>query len=125
MRERTFGPTVFLGLASATLAAVAAARDWATSRSLTAEVAASEAATGFATGSEVAPLALALALVALAAWGAVLVLRGRARNVVSLLGLLASAGVLAAVVDASTAHRTPLGAMRRPPVRPETRSPPH
>ena len=100
MRDRTFGPTVLLGLAGATLAAVAAARDWATSRSLAGGVAASDAATGLATGSEVAPLALALALVDLAAWGAVLVLRGRVRNVVSLLGLLASAGVLAAVVDA-------------------------
>ena len=96
MGERSFGPTVLVGLAGATLATVAAARDWAVAESLGAGVASS----GSATGSEAAPLALALALVALAAWGAVLVLRGRVRNVVAILGLVASVGVLAVVVDA-------------------------
>ena len=56
--------------------------------------------TATAKGSESAPLALALALVALAAWGVVLVVRGRTRRVVSAVGALASAGLLAATVVA-------------------------
>jgi uncharacterized membrane protein (TIGR02234 family) len=50
------------------------------------------------TGADAQPLVGALALVALAAWGVVLVLRGRARRVVAIVGLLASLGALAAVV---------------------------
>jgi hypothetical protein len=46
------------------------------------------------------PLALALALVVLAAWGAVLVTRGRTRRVVLVVGLLAALGVLACAVAA-------------------------
>jgi uncharacterized membrane protein (TIGR02234 family) len=51
-------------------------------------------------GSSSAPLAIALALVALAGWGVVLVLRGRARRVVALVGALASAGVVLTVSTA-------------------------
>jgi uncharacterized membrane protein (TIGR02234 family) len=58
------------------------------------------AVTAAAAGNDVAPLALALALVALAAWGVLLVLRGRARRLVAVVGALAAAGVLAAVVSA-------------------------
>jgi uncharacterized membrane protein (TIGR02234 family) len=43
--------------------------------------------------------------VALAAWGVVLVLRGRARQVVAVVGALASAGVLAAVLAARQVTR--------------------
>jgi len=50
------------------------------------------------TGADAQPLVGALALVALAAWGVVLVLRGRARRLVALVGLLASVGALVAVV---------------------------
>ena len=91
---RSFGPTVLLGLAGATLAAVAAARDWARASGSAAgvDVAASVA------GSASAPLAVALALVALTAWGVVLVVRGRVRRGVAAVGALAAAGVLAAVV---------------------------
>jgi uncharacterized membrane protein (TIGR02234 family) len=95
-RSRSFGPTVVLGLAGAVLAAVAAARDWATASGSAAGV--DVAAT--AKGSASAPLAVALALVALAAWGVVLVLRGRARRVVALAGALAAGGVLAAAAVA-------------------------
>ena len=56
--------------------------------------------TAAAKGSESAPLALALALVALAAWGVVLVVRARSRRFVSALGALASAGMIAATVVA-------------------------
>jgi uncharacterized membrane protein (TIGR02234 family) len=95
-RSRTFGPTVLVGLAGAALAAVAASRDWARASGSAAgiDVAASSK------GSASAPLAVALALVALAAWGVVLVVRGRVRRGVAVLGALASAGVLVAVVGA-------------------------
>jgi len=92
--RRTFWPTVLTGAAAAALAAVASGRPWATA---SAEVAGT--ATGAeAIGSDVAPLALALSLVALAAWGAILVVRRRGRRVVSAIGLLASVGVVVTVV---------------------------
>ncbi|HSV40952.1 MAG TPA: Trp biosynthesis-associated membrane protein [Nocardioidaceae bacterium] len=87
--RRTFWPTVLVGAGVSALAAVGAARPWAT---------ASNSAPDAAKGSDVAPLALALALVALASWGAVLVTRLRGRRVASLLGLLASAGAAAVVL---------------------------
>lgn len=95
MRERSFGPAVLAGLGGAALVAVASARDWATARGDAAGVAVSAAVTG----SDTAPLALALSLVALAAWGALLVLRGRVRRAVAAVGTLAAAGVLATVVE--------------------------
>jgi hypothetical protein len=49
-----------------------------------------------ADGTDVAPLALSLALVCLAAWGAVLVLRRRARRVVMAVGFGAAVGALVA-----------------------------
>ena len=100
-RRSSFGPTVLVGLAGGALTAVSATRDWAT-------------ATGSAAGADVsapvqgsttAPLAIALALVALTAWGTVLVLRGRVRQVVSVVGAVASAGVLATVVRGFGAAR--------------------
>ena len=96
MRDRTFGPAVLVGIAGATLAAVSAGRDWATASGDNAGVEVTEAVAG----SDTAPLALALALVALASWGAVLVLRGQVRRVAAVLGALAAAGVLATLVDA-------------------------
>jgi uncharacterized membrane protein (TIGR02234 family) len=94
--RRSFGPTVLVGLSAGALTAVAAARDWAgaTGSAAGVDVAAS------VKGSATAPLAIALALVALASWGTVLVLRGRARRVVAVVGAVASAGVLATVVSA-------------------------
>ena len=93
MRDRSFVPTVLLGVASAGLTAVAAGRDWAQANGDAAGV----EVTASASGSEAAPLALALALVALASWGVVLVLRGRARRLAAVVGALAAAGVLVAV----------------------------
>jgi uncharacterized membrane protein (TIGR02234 family) len=98
-RSRSFGPTVLAGLAGAVLSAVAAARNWATASGSAAGVDVAAAVKGSAT----APLGVALALVALASWGVVLVLRGRVRRVVAVLGAMAAAGVLAVVV--SGAHR--------------------
>lgn len=95
-RSRSFGPTVLVGLGGATLAAVAGARDWAH----TSGTALGAPVTAAAKGSESAPLVVALGLVALAAWGVVLVVRARTRRVVSVLGALASLGVVAATVAA-------------------------
>lgn len=95
-RDKTFGPTVLLGLGGSVLAAVAATRAWAHASGDAAGI----KVEATVNGSETAPLAAALALVALAAWGVVLVVRGRVRRVVAATGLLASAGVAVAVVGA-------------------------
>jgi uncharacterized membrane protein (TIGR02234 family) len=95
-RSRSFGPTVLLGLGGAALAAVAGSRDWSRASGTSGGVDVAAAVKG----SDAAPLVLALALVALAAWGVVLVVRTRARQVVAVLGALAAAGALAATVVA-------------------------
>ncbi len=96
MRERSFGRTVLGGLGGAALASVAASRDWARAAGEGAGVQVHASVSG----SEAAPLVLALALVTLAAWGVVLVLRGRARQVVAGVGLAAAVGALVALGDA-------------------------
>ena len=93
---RGFAGTVLLGLAGAVLATVAGGRDWASAGGSSTGVRVSATATG----STSAPLALALGFVCLAAWGVVLVLRGRLRRVVAVVGAIAAAGVLAAVLTA-------------------------
>jgi len=95
-RDRSYGPTVALGLAGAVLTAVAGTRPWGRATGDAAGIEVDAAVSG----SESAPLVAALALVALAAWGVVLVLRGRIRRVVALVGTLASTGTLIAVVAA-------------------------
>jgi len=97
-RSRTFGPTVLGGLVAAALTSIAAGRTWGTADTVV--VGAHRQVE--ARGTDVAPLALALALVALAAWGIVLVTRVRARRLVSVVGLACSLGVLASV--AATGH---------------------
>jgi uncharacterized membrane protein (TIGR02234 family) len=94
-RSRSFGPTVLLGLAAAAATAVTSGREWATASG----TAAGTRVTAATTGSSTAPLAIALALVSLAAWGVVLVLRGQARRVVAVVGALAAAGTAVAVVS--------------------------
>ncbi len=94
--RRGFAGTVSVGLLGGALAAVGASREWASSAGDAAGVAVS----GSVTGSDAAPLVLALSLVALAAWGVVLVLRGRSRQVGALVGALAAAGALVALVAA-------------------------
>src|SRR4051794_40604755 len=113
-RSRSYGPTVLVGLAGATLAAVAAARDWARASGSAAGVDVAAAVKGSAT----TPLAVALALVALAAWGVVLVLRGRPRRAVAVVGALASAGVLGAggrALGRAPGDARPPGGARRGP----------
>ncbi|MGN6577306.1 MAG: Trp biosynthesis-associated membrane protein [Nocardioides sp.] len=96
MRDRSFGRTVLAGLGGAALASVSAGRDWAVATGANAGVRVHASVAG----SDAAPLVLALALVTLAAWGVVLVLRGRARQVVAVVGLAAAVGSLVALIDA-------------------------
>jgi uncharacterized membrane protein (TIGR02234 family) len=107
-RRSTFGRTVLLGLAAAAVATVAATQTWAEATRRTPGV-----RTVSASGSDVAPAVLPLALVALACWGTVLVLRRTGRRVVSVLGALAAlvAAVVAGVSagDAGTAAGRVLG----------------
>jgi len=88
----TFGPTILAGLGGAALALAGAAQPWAEATTRTPAL-----RTVTADGTDVAALVLPLALVSLAAWGTVLVLRARGRRLVSLLGLLASLGAAATV----------------------------
>jgi len=89
-----------LGLAAGVLGALAGSNPWVVDGDA---AAAGDPVPGIAVADPVAaagemPLALAMSLVALAAWGVVLVTRGRLRRAVAALGLLASAGLLATVV---------------------------
>jgi hypothetical protein len=89
--RRTFGPVVLLGLASTGFAAVASNQTWATSDDPSAMFGAPPS------GSQ-SPLALSLALAALAGWGVLLVLRGRVRRAVTWLVLALSVGALVTIV---------------------------
>ncbi|WP_188111129.1 Trp biosynthesis-associated membrane protein [Nocardioides antri] len=97
-RRRTFVPVVLVGLGASVVTAVAGHQPML-------QVSASDLSrfgmSSFA-GEEQAeagfPLAGALALVALACWGVVLVARGRFRQVVAVLAALAAGGVLAVQV---------------------------
>jgi hypothetical protein len=93
-RDRSYGPTVLAGLVGAGLTAVAGSRAWATTQGDAAGIKVEASVTG----AESQPLVAAAALVALAAWGVVLVMRGRLRRLVAVVGLLASVGALSSVV---------------------------
>jgi uncharacterized membrane protein (TIGR02234 family) len=105
-RRSSFGPTLLVGLGSAALATVGASQTWAE-----ATTTAQGTRTVAASGTDVAAAALPLALVALAAWGAVLVLRSRGRRLVAVLGLLAAVGAGAAVLTAAGDARDVAGGM--------------
>jgi uncharacterized membrane protein (TIGR02234 family) len=94
---RTFGPAVLLGLASGALVAVAGNQPWAEAdegQGIGEQV----ASVSVAVGEAKAPLATALALVVLAAWGVLLVTRGRFRRVIAWVVAVVSVGLLVAVV---------------------------
>ena len=93
-RRSGFGPTVLAGLAGAALASVASGKAWfEADGALLPGVRDSDRSADM-------PLALALSLVVLAGWGALLVTRGRARRVMAGLALLAAVGVVACVAVA-------------------------
>lgn len=98
-RPRSLGWTVLCGVGSAVLAAVAAARPWGSG---SVPVAGAHRAV-VAHGTDVAPQVLALALVALACWGIVLVVRARARRLMAVVGLGLSLLEVASVAEAG--HR--------------------
>jgi uncharacterized membrane protein (TIGR02234 family) len=99
-RRRTFGPVLALGLASGVLAAVAGTKPWVVAGGS----AATDTLPGMPSvgdpGAGEMPVAFALALVVLASWGVVLVTRGRFRRAVAVLGAVAAAGLVVAVVVA-------------------------
>lgn len=88
--RRTFGPVVLLGLASAGLAAVSASKTWVTAHQAGTDAGSSMAMAFGEYGTS--PLAAALALVVLAAWGVILVTRGRFRRLVAALSVMAALG---------------------------------
>ncbi len=96
-RRRLFGPVLVLGAAASGLTAFAAGRAWAEGETRAGIAEAGTIIPGEVTGADVAPLAIPLGLVALAAWGAVLVLRRRGRRAIAVLGVLASAAAGVAV----------------------------
>jgi uncharacterized membrane protein (TIGR02234 family) len=96
--RRTFGPVVLLGLAASGAVAVAGHRAML---EVSAKYLQTAGLTGFAgqdTSRVQFPLAGALALVALACWGVLLVTRGVVRRVVAVLSGVAAAGMLAVAV---------------------------
>ena len=90
----SFGRVVLAGLATAGLTAVAASQTWLHARAEGVSVRRGVDVSG----SDAAPLALALALVALAGWGVILVSQTRARRVAAAIGLVAVLGALVVVV---------------------------
>ena len=90
----TFVPVVGVGLASGTLAAVAASKPWVVDTSHSA----GSDPLGLVADAGEMPLALALSLVVLACWGVLLVTRGMVRRVVAVLALLVSVGLAITVV---------------------------
>jgi uncharacterized membrane protein (TIGR02234 family) len=93
----SFGPVVLLGLVTAGLAAVASAKPWLDTGSgdgsSDATMTAVDAGTHY-------PLASAISLVLLAAWGVLLVTRGRVRRAFAVLATLAAVALAVSVVVA-------------------------
>jgi uncharacterized membrane protein (TIGR02234 family) len=105
--RRSFAVTVAVGLLGSAAATAAATSTWAE---------ASTRGTGLRTvtvdGSTVAPLVLPVALVGLASWGTVLVLRRRGRRIVLVLAVVAGVvGAYAAVARASEAGQAAVEAL--------------
>ncbi|WP_372733413.1 Trp biosynthesis-associated membrane protein [Nocardioides sp.] len=100
-------PVTALGVGATVAAVVASARPWAASEAVSSLVDGAEpgltSSLSLTLESGRVPLANALALVALACWGVLLVARGRARRLVTGLGALASVGLLITTVVAFSA----------------------
>ncbi|WP_310963031.1 Trp biosynthesis-associated membrane protein [Nocardioides terrisoli] len=97
--RRTFAPVLLPGAAAAALAAVAGAKVWARLDSSADSVSAGlPIDRGVLDAAGQVPLASALSLACLAAWGAILVTRGRFRRVVAAVGLVCAVALLAVTV---------------------------
>jgi uncharacterized membrane protein (TIGR02234 family) len=95
--RRTFAPVLLVGLASATLCAVAGTKPWAKVTDSDAPGSAAAVALSFGDVGQM-PVAGALSLVVLAAWGVLLVTRGWVRRAITVVGAVAALGVVASVV---------------------------
>lgn len=95
MAERSFGPTVLLGVGAGVLAAVSGSRDWVSVEPVDPDAIGTALVLDGFPGLGQMPLAGALGLVVLACWGVVLVSRGLPRRVVAWLGLVAALGLVA------------------------------
>jgi uncharacterized membrane protein (TIGR02234 family) len=89
--RRWFVPTVLVGLGAAALCALSGGKPWAAPDGQPGSTLVDD------TGGHV-PLAGALGLVALAAWGVLLVTRGRVRRGVAVLGVVVAAGLVVTCV---------------------------
>jgi uncharacterized membrane protein (TIGR02234 family) len=89
--RRWFGPTVLAGLAGTGLSALAGSKPWSEPDGQAGSTLVDR------TGGHV-PLAAALGLVGLAAWGVLLVTRGRVRRGVAALGAVVAVGLVATAV---------------------------
>ncbi|MDN5895414.1 MAG: Trp biosynthesis-associated membrane protein [Nocardioides sp.] len=107
--RKTFGPIVLVGLTSSALAAVAGSKDWLVSEVSADQVGGETLAEQIGLNID-APLAGSLSLVLLAAWGVILVTRGRVRRVVAVLAVVTSLGVLATALSARWTMRDDLRA---------------
>ncbi len=96
----SFARTLVVGVASAGLAVVASSSVWAVQEAVPGRTLARPEELA---GSDLVPVVVPLTLVALACWGAVLVLRRRGRRVVAAVG--AAAALTASVVTAVRAAR--------------------
>lgn len=105
--RKTFAPVTLVGLGSAALAAVAGTKPWLASEVSADQVGGETLAQQIGLDVD-APLAGALSLVLLAAWGVVLVSRGRARRVVAALAVATALGVLVIAVRARFTMREEL-----------------
>lgn len=94
-RARGYGQTLVVGLLAATAVTVAVSRPWI---SATANVDGLPTLTATVSGADVAPVAGALGVVLLAAFGAVVATRGRVRRALGVLIVAAGATVLVAAV---------------------------
>ncbi|WP_114422679.1 Trp biosynthesis-associated membrane protein [Nocardioides houyundeii] len=95
MAERSFGPTVLLGVGTGVLAAVSGSRAWMSVEPADPETPGAALVLDGFPGLGQMPLAGALGLVVLACWGVVLVSRGLMRRVVAWLGLVVALGLVA------------------------------
>ena len=97
--RKTFGPVVLTGLAAAGLVAAAGAKPWVSAEGSTSTTDGIYLGMVTIADSErEMPLAGALALVLLAAWGVLLVTRGVVRRAIAVLGALAAVGLVICVV---------------------------
>ncbi|WP_165872963.1 Trp biosynthesis-associated membrane protein [Nocardioides jejuensis] len=106
-KRSTFGPVVLLGLATAGLAAVAGNKTWTEAHRPTGSCNPADLPAGIVWSdfAQRSPLAGAVALVLLAAWGVLLVTRGKVRRAMAGVAVLAAAGYLATAIEAAWSLR--------------------